>query len=166
MLFAQLEQIARARLELVVVDRAAQKIGGAGLQRPQAELALLVDGDDDDGHFGKVRLRAEPAGELRAVHVGHLEIGDDEIGGVGLEPHQRGLRIREGAYRGAILDRSGKPREDLTIGGAIVEDHDERHGAAFFDRFRSDELGRAHRGAAECIGIAIAARVENLDDAP
>jgi len=39
-----------------------------------------------------------------------LEIGDDEIRRIGLEPFERGLGIREGAHRDAVLDRSGEPR--------------------------------------------------------
>ena len=38
---------------------------------------LLADGEDDDGGFGDA---ADGAGELDAAHLGHGEVGDDEVG--------------------------------------------------------------------------------------
>ena len=65
LLLAQLQQIARAGDELVVIDRALQEIGRAGLQRAQPEAALLVDRDDDDRDLGRSGQFAEAPDELR-----------------------------------------------------------------------------------------------------
>ena len=89
LLMPQLQQIARPRDEFLMVDRAVEEIGGAGLQGTQPEFALFVDGDDDHRHFGELRPLAEAADEFGAVHRRHLEIGDDEIGRMRLEPGQR-----------------------------------------------------------------------------
>ena len=45
LLAAQGQQVAGAGAELEMVDRAEQEVGGAGLERPVAELPVLIDGD-------------------------------------------------------------------------------------------------------------------------
>ena len=80
LLAAQGQQVAGAGAELEMVDRAQQEVGGAGLERAVAELAVLVDGDDDDRHVDQRRPAAQGAHEAGAVHVRHVEVGDDQIG--------------------------------------------------------------------------------------
>ena len=45
LLAAQGQEVAGPGAELEMVDRAEQEVGGAGLERPVAELAVLIDGD-------------------------------------------------------------------------------------------------------------------------
>ena len=77
---AQGQQIARPRPELEMIDGAQQEIGGTGLERAIAELAILIDGDDDDRNVQQSRPAAQGAHEARPVHVRHVEVGDDQIG--------------------------------------------------------------------------------------
>jgi hypothetical protein len=44
---AEREEVARPDHDLEVVHRALEEVGGAGVQRPQAERAVVVGGDDD-----------------------------------------------------------------------------------------------------------------------
>src|SRR5665213_3424880 len=110
-----------------MVDGAIEKIGGASFERAQPEFALLVYRDDDHGDLAAIGLRAEAADEFRAVHRRHLEIGDDQIGCVMLEPDEEFLGVAEAAYHHARFDRSGKLRENLTIGCPVVENDYKRH---------------------------------------
>ena len=93
MLFSQLQQVPGTGPEFVVIDRTVQEVGGAGFERLQTELALFIHGNDDYRHLGKVRLRAQAPRELRAVHAGHLEISNDQVGRVALHAFQCGVRI-------------------------------------------------------------------------
>ncbi len=127
LLLTQLEQVPRPGDEFLMIDRALQEVGGAGLQRLQAEAALLVDGDDDDGNLGGPVELAEAADELRAVHAGHLVVGDDEIGRVRGEPLEGLLRLAESLRPHGVGNRSREPLEEVPVGNPIVEDYDERH---------------------------------------
>src|SRR6185437_14911806 len=66
-----------------------------------------------DRYVGAGRQRAKAANELRAVQLGHLEIGDDEVGGLGPGIVQRPRRMVEGG-RQAL--------EDLQVGDPVVDD--------------------------------------------
>lgn len=59
LLLAQLQEIARASHELLVIDRAVKEVGRADLERAQPEFALLVDGDHDDRDLTAVRQSAQ-----------------------------------------------------------------------------------------------------------
>src|SRR5262249_13766378 len=127
LLLAQLEQIARPRDELVVIDRALEKVGGAGLQRAQAEAALLVDGEHDDRDFRQARQFEEAEDELRAVHLRHIVNGNHEVRRVVAHPVEGGLRIAERAHDDVLVDRSGELRENGLVRDLVVENDDERH---------------------------------------
>ena len=73
LLLAQLEEIARAGQEFVVIDRALQEVGRARLERAQAKAALLVDRDDDGRNLGGAGQFAEPADESAPSMCGILK---------------------------------------------------------------------------------------------
>ena len=123
LLLAQLQQITRACDEFLVIDRAMEKIGGPGLERAQPEFTFFVDRDDDHGNLAAIGLCAEAADKFCAVHGRHLEIGDDQIGRVALEPGEKFYRIAEAMNHHARFNRSGKLRKNLSIGLSIVEDN-------------------------------------------
>ena len=131
LLLAHFQEVARAGEKLVVVHRALQEVSGAGLERAQAVAALLIDRDHHHRHVGAGGNRAEAAGELGAIEIGHLVVGDDEIGDVMIEPGKRLERIAEGANVGTLFDRSGELREDVPIGDSVVKNDDQRHDADF-----------------------------------
>ena len=122
LLLAQLQEVAGTCDKLLMVDRAVEEIGSAGLERAQPEFALLIDRDDDYGNFVAIGLRAKPADEFRTVHRRHLEIGDDQIRRVVLEPGEEFRWVAEAAYRHARFDRSGKLRKNLAVGFPVIED--------------------------------------------
>jgi hypothetical protein len=124
---AEREEVARADHDLEVVHRALEEVGGAGVQRPQAEGAVVVGGDDHQRDVPVVRHRAEAPGELGPVHARHLVVGDDQIDAVVLQPLQRVRRVGEHLCGNAVLDRRGQPGVDVPVGGAVVEDQDGGH---------------------------------------
>jgi hypothetical protein len=124
LLFAQRQEIARSRQELVVVDRAEQEIRGAGLQRLVPEFPILVDRDDNDRHVEAERQVAEPSHELGAVDIGHLVVGDHEVGRILFHPFERGDRIFEGLDPCIHLDGRRQLAEDAPVGNPIIDDHD------------------------------------------
>ena len=131
LLAAQGQEVTGPGAELEMVDRAEQEIGGAGLQRPVAELAVLIDGDHDHRHVDQRRPAAQGAHEAGAVHVGHVEIGDDQIRHhAAVERGQRLHRARERADRQTFLDRRGEACQDVAVGDAIIDDGDSRHPAS------------------------------------
>jgi hypothetical protein len=137
LLLAQLQEVAGAREEFLVVDRAVEEVGCAGLQRAHAEFALFVDRDDDDRDFAAVGLRAVSADEFGAVHRRHFEIGDDQVGRVMFEPYQEIRWISETMHRHARFNRSSKLREDLAVGCPVVEDNYARHASHVALRFQA-----------------------------
>ena len=84
---------------LIVSSRRTIQIGGLLLERRdqplpvelghvvvQADLAAALDrigrhqrGQADDRHVGGARIAPDRRGELEAVHVGHLDVGDDDV---------------------------------------------------------------------------------------
>src|SRR6185437_16548323 len=79
LLVPQRQEVARAHAELVMIDRAQKEVGGPGLERLVAQVAVLVSGDDDHRYIGASRDGAEAADELGAVELRHVEIGDEEV---------------------------------------------------------------------------------------
>ncbi len=128
LLAPQLEQVAGAGDELVVVHRREQEVGGPGLQRLHAERVVAVGGHHDHRDVAVRRPLAQPPGEGRAVHLRHLEVGDDQVRGVLREPVQRRGRAVEAQDPDVGLQRGGKPRVDLPVGQAVVDDQDRHHG--------------------------------------
>ena len=51
LLLAELQQVAAAGHELLVIHRGAQEVGRPGIERPYPELAILVSSHYDDGNI-------------------------------------------------------------------------------------------------------------------
>ena len=83
---------ANAREQLVGAERLGHVVVGARVERLDLCAFLAFDRQDDDRH---VRLRANAPAQLDAVHVRHVEIGDDE-----LRPPLGEIRERRLAFRG------------------------------------------------------------------
>lgn len=129
LLLAQLQEVARAGQELGMVHRALEEIGRSGLQRPQAEAAVLIDRHDHDGHLGAARTVPEAPDEFGAVEARHLVVGNHEIGDRLVDPRQRLDGIAERANGHARLDRCREPGIDVPVGDPVVQDRDQRHAA-------------------------------------
>ncbi|MGA3305827.1 MAG: hypothetical protein ABSC26_07460 [Stellaceae bacterium] len=123
LLAAQRQEIARAHAEFVVIDRAQQVIGGAGLERLIAQVAVLIGGDDDHRHVDAGGNLADVTDEGGAVEFGHVEIGDDQIGRRCRESVERALRPVIGRDLDAF-ERASEPFQNLQIGQAVVDDGD------------------------------------------
>jgi hypothetical protein len=80
---------------------------------------LLADGEDDDGNFGDA---ADGAGELDAAHLGHGEVGDDEVGRDGVEEVE-GFEavVGDSDIVAAALQRGAEDAGDLAF---VVDDED------------------------------------------
>ena len=120
----QSEEVARARLELVVVDRAEQVVAGARLERAIAQVVVLVGGDDDDRDVAGPVLSLELADELGAVALGCLDVGDDEVGRRLRHEAERIARVGEGPHRDIIAERASEALQDLQVGDPVVDDDD------------------------------------------
>ena len=62
------------------LDRLDDVVIEAGLVRAAAILVLAPAGQGDDGGPLQAGLAAEPAADLVAVHAGHADIEQDELG--------------------------------------------------------------------------------------
>ena len=110
LLLAQLQQVARAGEELLVVDRTVEKIGSAGFEGAQTEFALLVNRDDDtgisplSGRARKRQMNSAPSivGILKSVTIRSAVL---------LEPGEQLERVAEAMYLHARFNRGGKPRK-------------------------------------------------------
>ena len=98
LLTPELQEITRARYELLMVDRTLQKVGRARLKGVHTEGALLVNRDNDDRDFRAVRQFTKFANERRAIHLRHFIVGDDEVGSVFGHEFQRRLCIGKGMH--------------------------------------------------------------------
>ena len=80
---------------------------------------LLADGEDDDGGFGGA---ADGAGEFDAGHLGHGEVGDDEVGlGGGEEVEGFEAVVGDGDFVAGGLEGGAEDAGDLAL---VVDDED------------------------------------------
>ena len=122
LLLAQGQKIARPGAELMMVDRAQQEVRGPGFERLIAVAALLVHRHDHDRNLERPRNGPERPGEVGAVHLRHLEIGDHQVRHGALDPVERRLRAGERLDPDAFLDRGRQPRQNIAVGHPIVDD--------------------------------------------
>ena len=151
LLLTQGQQVPRPGAELVVVDRAQQEVGRAGLERLIAIAALFVHGHHHHRHVRCARDGAEGPSKISAVHARHLEVGDHQVGHGAPDPVQRLLRTGERLDPHPLLDGGGQPRQDVAIGNAIVDHYYVWHAGESrrsFERHQVAEaagLGHAYR---------------------
>ena len=136
LLALQGEQIVGADAEFTVIDRAQQIIRRARLERLEPQIAVLIGGDHDDRQVGAVRLLAQLADQIGAVHLRHVEVGDQQVGRRLDRILKRRDRVREGAHLDILPERTGKPFEDFEIGYSIVDDRDDLTSHARFRLLR------------------------------
>ncbi len=110
-----------------MVDRRVEEIRCAAFQRPQAQFALIANGDHHDRHAGRMRQPAKARDEFLAVHLRHIVIGDDEVRPVAPQPFQRLGRVGEGADSDPFIDRQGELGVNRPVGGPVINNHDQRH---------------------------------------
>ena len=79
---APLEGVADRDEDPVGVERLVDEVEGAAADGLRAGRAGAVPGDHDDRH---VRHRLEPLQHVEAVHAGHLDVEEDEVGRLALE---------------------------------------------------------------------------------
>ena len=128
LLAPQRQQVARPGAELEVVDRAQQEVGRPGLERAVAEFPVLVDGDDHDRDVVALAPLAQGADEGGAVHLRHVEVGDDQVAlEAAVERVERLDRARVGADLQAFLDREREARQDVAVRDPVVDDDNSRH---------------------------------------
>src|SRR3954452_5349889 len=94
--------------ELVLVEFCLQQVRTrAGLETCTLVVVAAARGHDDHRHLLPPARAADGAGQRKAVHAGHLDVGDDEVGRVVLQP------------RGAVQPVDG--RHDV-VTGAFEDD--------------------------------------------
>ena len=99
------------------------KVDRAQLQGAQGGLgpALGEGGDHDDGHGPQPHQAGQ---EVQAVHLGHLDIEGDDVGGEAADHLARGQRVGGGAdaaHVGLAVDDLGEQAADQ---GGVVDDDD------------------------------------------
>ena len=70
--------------QILLTDRLEQVVEGVGLQGGLGIVKLGVAAEDHDGQVGVIPM--EDLHELHAAHRRHPDVGDDQIGGVFLQP--------------------------------------------------------------------------------
>ena len=121
---AQLEQVGAAGARLVVVERLDQEIGGAGLERVVADLAVVDDGDHDDRHVDAMGQGAQLLDELDAVELGQLVIGEDDVDAVVARELERARRRVEQLEVQLAVDLADDLREQQAAAEQVVDDQD------------------------------------------
>ena len=80
---------------------------------------LIANGENDDGDFGDA---ANGAGEFDAAHLGHGEVGDNEVGdGRGEEVEGFEAVVGDGDFVAAALQGGAEDAGDLAF---VVDDED------------------------------------------
>jgi hypothetical protein len=75
-----------ARPQLVQVHRLGEEVVAPRGEPVQALDLAVAPGDDDHREEGlAARLRLDPPRDLEAVHPGHGDVGDDQVGARALE---------------------------------------------------------------------------------
>ncbi|MFO1412715.1 MAG: hypothetical protein U1F10_02145 [Burkholderiales bacterium] len=147
---AQLEQVGAARARLVLVERLDQEVGGAGLERVVADLAVVDDGDDHDRHVHAVRQRTDLLHEFDAVELRQLVVREDDVDAVVARELERARRRVEQFEVELAVDLPDDLREQQPAAEEVVDD---QHRVALGTRKGQlgDDAGaggdRAQRGA-------------------
>ena len=115
------QHVVDARLDLDQIERLADEILGAGLQRAQLVAGLRGEHDDRQIAVGVVRLQAFH--HLEAVHARHLQVEQDQVVAVLAMQRADLVRIhRRGHARVAGLAQ--QLLEQADVGLLVVDDQD------------------------------------------
>ena len=125
------EQHADARHELAHRERLAEIVVRSELEAEDAVELVVLGGDEDDRE--RLGHRAQAAAELEAVHAGHEDVEDDEIG----QALRGAERVPGGEAVGMLDDVVALAPQGEGDGFANVRlVVDDRDGACAFDRRR------------------------------
>ena len=112
--------------EFLVIQRTQKKIRGARLQRVVAKLQILVDGYNDNGNFAAIIQFPYCRNKGGTVHMGHLVVGQDEIGGIFPDSFNGLNRIGKGLHLCVWVKNQRQLFHDPQICGLIVDNHNMR----------------------------------------
>jgi len=135
-------------------DKAVHADGGA-----QIAIALEgIGGEGDDARgAGGILAAADFAGGFVAVHLGHLDVHQDEIVGLGVASSD-GLVAVAGDIR-AVTKALKEADGDLLVDGVVFDEED---GEGDFRRERADR-GDGRRGGIGDAGLALKQGMERAD---
>jgi hypothetical protein len=86
------------------VDRLGEEIVGAGLEAAHAVLGLGQGRHHDDGNVHGPRIRLQALADLEAVHAGHHDVQQDDVGRIGGDRVKRS-RAAVGRHDVEVLGR-------------------------------------------------------------
>ncbi len=91
-------------------------------------LLAAVRGHQDHGQSGVVA--ADGLDQLQAVHLGHVQIGDDDVRLLRRDHRERVAPVRrvDGNQAGALLEQAARAR---AVHGGVVDHQDDRHQDGF-----------------------------------
>jgi hypothetical protein len=118
--------------EQLAVNGLGNKRIGAGIQRFDGEVVIVVPRDQERGCHGSDRFRGRD--EIEPRHAGHVHIADDNIeihGGNALEGRVGGQACLDGRARNATVDELFERQEQR---GIVIDDET---GEARFDALPS-----------------------------
>src|SRR4051812_1020294 len=137
--------------ELVLVELSLQQISAGPRIQPGALILLAAArGHDDDRHLLPATRASNRAGQGVTVHSGHLDVGDDEVRGITLEPRGSVETVdsRHDVVSGTFEDDSF----ELAHTDRVLHDKDPRlarhRGGALDSAARGRDHGARERGLA------------------
>jgi len=89
------QQVAAAGVELQIVDRRAEQVGGAGIQHLASGRAVSPGCHHDHWQMIAFRDLAQPLYQADYVEFGKLTIGNHQVGGVPVQPGKGRLRLEK-----------------------------------------------------------------------
>src|SRR5437763_17053621 len=93
------------------LKRGGGEVGGGEALKTAADLIGREAGEDDNGKVGVVALGVGE--DVEAVHAGHLEVEEGEVGGSGLEEEKGGGAV------GGFVDGVALAAQDRRQAGAL-----------------------------------------------
>ena len=115
---------------------------GFGVLQQVADRARVERADDpvsvregrERDHVRVRRRRADPAGRLDPVHVGHLEVEERDIGSLGRAALHRLVAVRGDAHELDVVERAEQLLQPGAHHAVVVGDHDPDHGSGTSNR--------------------------------
>ena len=120
----QPRQRTHARDQHDVGDRLGQEIVGAGFQAAHAVGRAVERGHHHHGNEMRRRIGFQPAANLKAVHVGHHDVEQDDVA-FGARADLQRLGAVAGGQHVKIFRRQARFQQ-LYVGGNIVDDQNTR----------------------------------------
>ena len=118
------QQIPHPNRELGTVDRLAQKLLGAGLEAAHPGVAIVERSDHDHGNVLGGGVRLDGFGQLVAVHPGHHDVEQDQVGRLALHHDERLFSAARGHQEKAF--RAEHRLQQLAVVPLVVDDQHAR----------------------------------------